>query len=867
MADRVIRIKLRGAKKYLTGDPKEVFYVEEGTVYIYVVSVNGRKIGRSLFLAEANPGDAIPTLAVLEEGTKKYWQLLLIAKTKSVIRVDNSAADIERIRDDFLKKHGDVLPGEGGFSERLVEWYKSKLDQEEVEMASMGADRKKAYENKLHMMADIFRKEKHIIYDNESPSDLYNTVSTYCDYLKVNICTYQNLVNNWGEDFAVEDIARLSHFVTRKITLEKDWHRHDVGEFMGFKKEDNTPVLLVPSGGSHYIMYDLKNKTNTIVDDNIEQSLKMEGYVIYQHLPSRALSLREVFLFGIKRIQTRDITAFILMYVITTLVGLLLPELHQRLFDKLIPLSRMDAIYQIGAVMFVCMVGNMFFGVVQGLANFRAIKTLEYNIVSATYDRIFRLPQKFIDSFGISELVSRINSVSQVFSSTLTSGTTAVLGFILSLFYLWRMFDKSKPLAWRGLIMCVISALITYGFSYLRIERERRKLENGTKASNTLYQSISGILKIKVSGLENRSLYQYQKFNTETLAEDIGSSKISNISDAFKTVMTMVYTGFIFYTVVKKKQILTIGEYTAFNSAYGMFISAIGQLMGFFLTLAQLIPVMDRIKPIFAQEAEVSDETSLTSRLTGEIEVKHLEFTYDSDEQQILKGINMEIEPGQFIGIVGPSGCGKSTLLKCLLGFEKATRGKIYYDNKDIDSLDKCELRRQMGIVLQDGKLVLGNIFTNIALAAPSMQPSDSEELLKEVGLYDDVMDMPMGVFTGVCDGGGTLSGGQQQRVLIARALANNPKIVLFDEATSALDNVTQQKVCESLEARNMTRIMIAHRLSTVKNCDKIYVMEKGEIVEEGNYDELMENQGLFYTLAKRQQVEEMEALETDEEE
>ena len=854
----MIKIKLRGSKKYLTGDPKEVFYVEDGTVYVYVVSSFGGKVGRSLFLTEVGPGDVIPTLAVMENETGDYWHFMFIAKSKAIIRVENSDVDIEKVRNDFLEKHLADIKGEDRFSVRLLKWYNEKLQNEEVEINSRSVERKKSYENKLHMMADVFRKEKHISYDTETPSDLYNTVSTYCNYMRISICSYQNVINNWGQDFTVEDIARLSHFVARKITLVQNWYKHDSGIFLGFMKEDNTPVILVPHHGSHYILYNLKKGIDIYVDESVAREIADEGYVIYQHLPSKSLKLREVFTFGIKRIQTRDIAAFIAMYVITTLVGLILPELHERLFDNLIPLGRMDAIYQIGTVIFVCMLGNMFFGIVQGLANFRAIKTLEYNIVSATYDRIFRLPQNFIDRFGISELVSRINSVSQVFSSTLTSGTTAVLGFILSLFYLWRMFSKSKTLAWRGLIMCIISCLVAFLFSYMRIEHERKKLESGTKASNTLYQSISGILKIKVSNLENRSLYEFQKYNIESIEEDIASTRISNISGAFSSVMTMFYTGFIYYIVIKKKQELTIGEYTAFNSAYGMFTSAVGQLVGFFLTMAQLIPVMDRIKPIFEQEAEVSDKASLSSRLTGQIEVKHLEFAYDGDEQQILKDINMTIEPGQFIGIVGPSGCGKSTLLKCLLGFEKATRGKIYYDNKDIDTLDKCELRRQMGIVLQDGKLVLGNIFTNIALASPNMTPSDAEELLKEVGLYEDVQEMPMGIFTGISDGGNTISGGQQQRVLIARALANNPRIVLFDEATSALDNVTQQKVCESLENRNMTRVMIAHRLSTVKNCDIIYVIDNGEIVEKGNYEELMKNEGLFYNLAKRQQVEDL---------
>lgn len=856
MATEIVKLKLRGAKKYLTGDPYEALYVEEGTVYVYVVSVSGRKIGRSLFLTEVSEGGVIPSLTVNKSNSDDYWMFQLIAKSKAVVRAENPVAQIEKIRDDFIESNSDKFKGEERFSVKIINWYNDKLKEEEVEMDNMKKDRFKTSENKLNMMANIFRKDKHLYYEINTPSDIYNIMSLYCNYMKVNVCSYKNLIDNWGEDFTIEDIARISHFVCRKITLDKKWYKKDAGAFIGFRKNNGAPVLLVPRNKSTYIMYDLKLQIDTIVDSSTAADIAEEGYVIYQHLPSRSLKLREVLAFGVKRIQTGDIALFIMMYVLTTLIGLILPELHEKLFDKLIPFGRMDAILQIGTVIFVCMVGNLFFGIVQGLANFRAIKTLEYNIVSATYDRIFRLPQKFIDQFGISELVQRINSVSQVFSSTLTSGTSAVLGFILSLFYLWRMFSKSKVLAWRGLFMSIFSAIIMFIFSYIRIASERKKLEDSTKASNTLYQSISGILKIKVSGLENRSLYQYQKYNIDSLTQDMRSTKVSNIGGAFQTIMTMAYTGLIYYVVIKKKQELTIGEYTAFNSAYGMFTSAVGQLTSFFLTMAQLIPVMERIRPIFSKEAEVSDTSSLSSRLTGDIEVKHLGFTYDGDEHEVLKDINMDIKPGEFVGVVGKSGCGKSTLLKCLLGFEKATMGKIYYDNKDIDTLDKCELRRQMGIVLQDGKLVVGNIFSNIVLASPNMTPSEAEEILKEVDLYDDVQEMPMGIFTGISDGGGTISGGQQQRVLIARALANNPRIVLFDEATSALDNITQEKVCESLESRNMTRVMIAHRLSTVKNCDKIYVMDKGRIVEEGNYDTLMENKGLFYELAKRQQVE-----------
>ena len=191
--------------------------------------------------------------------------------------------------------------------------------------------------------------------------------------------------------------------------------------------------------------------------------------------------------------------------------------------------------------------------------------------------------------------------------------------------------------------------------------------------------------------------------------------------------------------------------------------------------------------------------------------------------------------------------------MKLLLGFEKPQKGKIFYDGKDIDSMDKRELRKKFGVVLQDGDLISGSIYDNIIITAPNTTMKRVEQVVEEVGLKQDIEQMPMGLHTILSEDSGTISGGQKQRILIARAIVGKPKILYFDEATSALDNVTQSMVCQSLEKLNATRIVIAHRLSTVMNCDRIFVMDQGKIVEEGNYQQLMEKRGLFYQLASRQ--------------
>ncbi|MCR5108032.1 MAG: ATP-binding cassette domain-containing protein, partial [Lachnospiraceae bacterium] len=708
MEDKKIKITLVGSRKYLTGDPAEYFHIVSGTVYVYIVHVKDAVIGRSIFFCEMGEGKDIPTFSFGNEARNEFWQFLLVAKEKAVITIEEIENEKERIREGFLSDVSSVLPegktDSGSFSETLATWYQAQLKNESDIIAGINKEIKAVKIGRVNMMESLFENAKKLDANLEpSGSKIYDITSIYCDYMKLKICPYYAVADVYGDELRIEDIARASHFVLRKISLEPKWYKRDIGAMVGFYKESGDPCLFIPEGASHYLLYDLNLRRSIIIDREVADTLTDEAYMAYTHLPAKKLTLKEVMFYGIKRVKRSDVFWYLFLYILTTLIGLLMPLFNEQMYDKLIPLGQLSAIYQVGGAMLACMIGNIFFTIVQNLASFRAVKTVEYNIVSATYDRIFRLPQKFINSFGTSELLGRINSVSGVFSQTITAGVTAVIGFVLSLFYLWRMFDKSSVLSWRGLWMTIITNLLLFGFGYLRIERERKRLDHSVKANNLLYQFLSGILKIKTSGIENRSLLQYQRENIESLNYGISSTTVNNIGTVVNTIMTMAYSALIYYTVIKKKQELTIGEYTAFNSAYGMFTSAMGQLANFFLTWANLQPVMERVRPIYEEEAEITDQSMAIGKLSGEIEVSHMDFSYDGDETAVLKDINFKVEPGDYVGIVGPSGCGKSTLLKCLLGFEKATKGKIYYDNKDIDSMDKCELRRQMGVVLQDG--------------------------------------------------------------------------------------------------------------------------------------------------------------------
>lgn len=294
-------------------------------------------------------------------------------------------------------------------------------------------------------------------------------------------------------------------------------------------------------------------------------------------------------------------------------------------------------------------------------------------------------------------------------------------------------------------------------------------------------------------------------------------------------------------------------DYIAFNIAYGAVSGAIMSLAGVIMTIANVKPLLEMVQPIFEAVPEVDASKQIVTALSGNIEISNATFRYTQDGPITLDNINLKVTPGEYIAIVGKSGCGKSTLMRLLLGFEKPEAGSVYYDGSDLETLDVRSVRQCIGTALQNGKLFSGDIFSNIIIASPWSTLDDAWRAANMAGVEEDIKAMPMGMHTLISEGSGGISGGQRQRILIARALVSNPKILLFDEATSALDNITQKHVADSLAQLGCTRIVIAHRLSTVKNCDRIIVMDKGRISEEGDFAELMEKKGLFYEFALRQ--------------
>lgn len=399
------------------------------------------------------------------------------------------------------------------------------------------------------------------------------------------------------------------------------------------------------------------------------------------------------------------------------------------------------------------------------------------------------------------------------------------------------------------LVYCLFS--IPIFLVTLRRDRNIARLEGET--SSRLQQYLGGIAKLRMAGAETRALYQYIRPYAAKQEEQIRKTRISGMGEALDLVIANLFTVVIYLVMINSELNVSFGSFMAFTSAFGTVTGSAMSLLGAWKEYYAGKAGRERLKVFLDHEPEVDEEKELPGELEGRIEVNNLSFRYADDGPMILKDLSLSVKAGEYLAIVGASGCGKSTLLKLLLGFETPLRGKIYYDNMDLDHVNKRELRKKMGVVLQNDSTISGSIIDNIRLTCPEAGYEQVMETVRKVGLEEDIKAMPMGIRTMISERGNTISGGQKQRITIARALINRPAVLFFDEATSALDNVTQSKVIETLNSLDSTRIVIAHRLSTIIHCDRIVVMDKGQIAESGSYDELMAKKGLFYELATRQ--------------
>lgn len=841
-------IELKGGSSYIPQEKDDAYRVVSGSVYVYIVPWSHGEPGRRSLLCCVDKGSMIPAF-VYRDLDHQSWRF-------SIVAVDE--AQLERmegfntgpLRKKFLSKAGVDNPGNEGYEDALVNRYRMNLVQEDGYLIRTGKDKEKVQADTSDLIASFFAKKK-TAKKEDGNAAVYQVVAELCHHSKIKIAPYERIAACCDKEITFHDIARISHFPCRDIILEEKWHEADAGSILVYFGEDREPAACIPKGRGGYYLYRSGQEPVKLTEQLAEQC-DPKACMIYRPFPQTEMTAKDFAKYCVGGLSKGDIAAILVLTIVSSLIGLLLPTLNQMMYDQFIPMGQKSMIIQIGCLIASFMIGNLAFSVVQSLASFRLSSKIRYDVQNAVYHRIFELPENFFRKYESADLANRIMELGSLACEVGEMVLSLGLSVVVSVFYLVRMFSYSPILSVVSLLMTLLFSLLIYFMARYQMRYQERIMKLNGKSDSIMFQFLMGIEKIRIAGIEERVIYEYMKSFVEQRKAEADLGKVSYVSSAISSVSSSIFT-IVLYTVAYQWSGISMGQFVGFNSAFGMVSSTINGLVGALVNYKMLKPAYDRVRDILETAPEANEAKQLPGDVSGQIDLDHVAFAYDEGLPPIFTDLSLHIDAGEYIGIVGSSGCGKSTLLKLLLGFEKPTSGKIYFDNQDMDDLDLQELRKKFGVVLQNGELISGSIFDNITLTSPNSNFREVDEVVEAVGLTEDINDMPMGLQTVVSEQCGTISGGQKQRILIARAIINHPKVLFFDEATSALDNITQAQVCETLEKMGGTRLVIAHRLSTIKNCDRILVMDRGAIVEEGNYDTLMEQRGLFYELASRQ--------------
>jgi NHLM bacteriocin system ABC transporter ATP-binding protein len=648
----------------------------------------------------------------------------------------------------------------------------------------------------------------------------------------------------------VVQIARHSRLQTRNVTLVagQAWWRNAASALLVTYNGDMAALIPNAAGG-----YDLVTRENRAALKPA-QAAQVSPYALafYRPLPHHdGFGLLDLLRFGLQDVRP-DVTRLLLMGAFGGLLALLPPIATGVIFNTLLPTGDVPQLVMLGAVLVVSALAVGIFNFVRALALLRIEVRFDATAQAAVWDHLLHLPARFFRDYNAGDLADRalgITAIKQIVTGTVAAG---IISGIFSLFNFVLLFLYDVPLAFFATGLALLTGLLVFGVGRRLLTYQRRSASVQGRLAGRIVQLLTGITKLRVAAAEAAAFGRWADDFAEQKRIEFRAGALQNLLFVVLDVYPVLAT-VVLFAAISGRPGVQAGTFLAFYAAFTTFLGAALGLGQSLVTLLQAVPLYERLQPILRQAPEVQTGQLDPGELSGRIEVSRVTFRYNAaDQTPTVQDVSFSASAGQMIAVVGPSGSGKSTVLRLLLGFEQPETGEIYYDGQALGDLDLHALRRQVGVVLQHSQLMTGDIYRNIC-GAQDLPLEQVWEAARMAGIAADIEALPMGLQTVISEGGSTFSGGQRQRLMIARALANQPRILFFDEATSALDDQTQALVTENLLRLDATRVVIAHRLSTVQDADQIIVMDGGRVVEQGTYAGLMRANGVFAALAARQ--------------
>lgn len=656
----------------------------------------------------------------------------------------------------------------------------------------------------------------------------------------------------------VEQLCMNSRIYYRRISLLGNWWKHQSYPFVSFYGKEEIPVAVISAHGTKPLFFNPSNGVSTTLNQMNAIEFSSYGYQFYRQFKEPTLTARTIWDFMIGS-RSREWITFLFLVLCTTLANLSFPIFTSFLFDEMIPNRNEHQLWQLafgaGLIAFSTLIFN--FGREAMILRIESLS--DHDLEMAVWQRLIQLPLSFFRRHNLYDLFTFTGAIASIRKLLVSHAIEVIFNAFFALFYVCLMLYYSWTLSLIALSLLTIEILAIALPVYFAIQYGRQLLEKQIQASNKMLEIVQALTKVRLAGAEARMFNRWERSFSQMAKMDLHILFLNLKSAVFNVFWSNASTWVLYLFIVLlfidehsaagfSGSSLTIGGFMAFLSIFNLLSHSLTELGSTLLHIAGVIPLWEKTKSFSEAQPEESSIKPRPELLKGEVRIQHLTFRYQQSLPPILDDISLIIQPGEKVAFVGESGAGKTTLLKLLLGFEKADRGSIYYDQQDMRGLNLQALRRQLGVVLQSGALFDGTLLENVRCGR-KYERDEVIQTLHLIGAEWLIEDLPMGINTLITNRGLSFSGGQRQLILLARAILGNPSILILDEATSSLDNHKQSIVDRHLRHLPMTQIIVAQRLDTIRYVDRIYVIHQGKIAESGTFDALAHKPGIFSDL------------------
>ncbi|MBU2590590.1 MAG: type I secretion system permease/ATPase [Nitrospinota bacterium] len=665
------------------------------------------------------------------------------------------------------------------------------------------------------------------------------------------------------DELKKEEIVRILRDSGFKVKLKKFATIENLQKYP-------VPLILISNDAKYHVLIG-KKEDKYLLFDSIEKKVKGltqeefssffggEGFILYPRITKTIFYLNFKWLFKeffrFKAIFSEILFASFLIQ----LFGLVTPLFIQVIIDKVLVHQALTTLQVVATVFLVVTIFDWFITMMRNYLLYHTANKIDASLGAKVFRHLLSIPFRYFETRRVGDIIARVRELENLRQFMTNISLTVLLDTLFSVVFvvIMTMYSVKLTLLVMGFIFLI--GLISFFTTPLIKARIDDKFEKGARSQSFLVESITGVQTIKSLAIEGKMMKDWENYLGEYILSAFKLSNLGNISFSSSKMLQKIMTLAIIYfgvgLVFENK--LSVGQLIAFQMFSSQLSSPILRLVQLWQEFQQAKLSLEKLGDIVNTPPEVKGEAVSVKELLGDIVFKEVQFKYAADGPVILEKVNIKIDKGMMVGVVGRSGSGKSTLAKLVQRLHLPTEGAIYIDGIDVRHMDPMFLRYRIGMVPQECFLFSGSIKENITIAMPDASMDKVINVSKIAGAHEFISELEMGYDTYVEERGTSLSGGQKQRVSIARALITDPRIVIFDEATSALDYESEKIIHKNLQfiRKGRTVIMIAHRLSTLRKCDNIIVLDKGQVMEAGSHDALLKKNGLYAYLYKQQEA------------